>query len=52
MDSNKFDRVFNSLEEFVDTISDVLNCPITHTLSYLLKRIKELTTIQLKDPIQ
>ncbi|WP_332691845.1 PucR family transcriptional regulator [Halalkalibacter lacteus] len=29
MDSNKFDRVFDSLEEFVDTISDVLDCPVT-----------------------
>ncbi|MFC0469248.1 PucR family transcriptional regulator [Halalkalibacter kiskunsagensis] len=29
MDSNKFDRVFNSLEEFVDTISEVLSCPVT-----------------------
>jgi DNA-binding PucR family transcriptional regulator len=29
MDSNKFDRVFNSLEDFVDTISEVLNCPVT-----------------------
>jgi DNA-binding PucR family transcriptional regulator len=29
MNSNKFDRVFDSLEDFVDTISDVLACPVT-----------------------
>ncbi|GAE36261.1 PucR family transcriptional regulator [Halalkalibacter akibai] len=29
MDMNKFDRVFDSLEDFVDTVSDVLHCPVT-----------------------
>ncbi|KHF41504.1 PucR family transcriptional regulator [Halalkalibacter okhensis] len=29
MNSNKFDRVFDSLEDFVDTISEVLACPVT-----------------------
>ncbi|WP_227938746.1 PucR family transcriptional regulator [Alkalihalobacillus deserti] len=29
MDIKKFDRVFDSLEDFVDTVSNVLNCPVT-----------------------
>ncbi|MFC0558995.1 PucR family transcriptional regulator [Halalkalibacter alkalisediminis] len=29
MDTKKFDRVFDSLEDFVDTVSNVLNCPVT-----------------------
>ncbi|MDT8862474.1 helix-turn-helix domain-containing protein [Alkalihalobacillus sp. MEB130] len=29
MTAKKFDRVFDSLEDFVDTISDVLACPVT-----------------------
>jgi DNA-binding PucR family transcriptional regulator len=29
MDTHKFDRVFDSLEDFVDTVSDVLSCPVT-----------------------
>ncbi|ARK28715.1 PucR family transcriptional regulator [Halalkalibacter krulwichiae] len=29
MDTKKFDRVFDSLEDFVDTVSETLNCPVT-----------------------